>query len=377
MLISMRFSEVAGHAELKQQLIQSVAEGRVPHAQLFLGPQGSGSLALALAYATYLSCQERQEEDSCGHCPSCLKYDRLIHPDLHFVFPVFTTKSISKPVSDDFIAEWRTALLENPYLTQNQWYSQIGMENKQGSILTRESEEIMKKLQLKSYESDFKVMIIWMPERMNQTAANKLLKLIEEPPPMTIFLMVPEDTGPMLPTILSRTQQIRVPRIREEDLLEALKKKHQVSDETLQSAVKIAGGNYVIAEENIRASEDSAYQLELFIRIMRLAWAREFQEIFEWVEELAGLGRERQKAFLAYVIRMIRENYLLNKEQGELVRMTADESDFSKKFFPFINDRNVPAMVQELNEASIHIEANAYARIVFLDFALKLVKLIR
>jgi len=328
----MRFSEVAGHAELKQQLIQSVAEGRVPHAQLFLGPQGSGSLALALAYATYLSCQERQEEDSCGHCPSCLKYDRLIHPDLHFVFPVFTTKSISKPVSDDFIAEWRTALLENPYLTQNQWYSQIGMENKQGSILTRESEEIMKKLQLKSYESDFKVMIIWMPERMNQTAANKLLKLIEEPPPMTIFLMVPEDTGPMLPTILSRTQQIRVPRIREEDLLEALKKKHQVSDETLQSAVKIAGGNYVIAEENIRASEDSAYQLELFIRIMRLAWAREFQEIFEWVEELAGLGRERQKAFLAYVIRMIRENYLLNKEQGELVRMTADESDFSKKF---------------------------------------------
>ena len=374
----MRFSEVAGHAGLKKQLIQSVAEQRVPHAQLFHGPQGSGSLALALAYATFLSCQDRQEEDSCGTCPSCLKYDRLVHPDLHFVFPVFTTKSVKKdPVSDDFITAWREALLESPYITPNQWYSYIGMENKQGSIIKRESEEIMKKLQLKSYESDFKVMIIWMPEKMNQTAANKLLKLIEEPPPMTIFLLVPEDTGPMLPTILSRTQMIRVPRIAEEDLLDALKKKHQVSDEILKSAVKISGGNYVKAEENLMTSEDSAYQLELFIRIMRLTYSREFQKIFEWVEELSGLGRERQKAFLAYVIRMIRENYLLNKEQGELVRMTADESNFSKKFFPFINDRNVPVIVQELNEASIHIEANAYARIVFLDFALKLVKLIR
>jgi len=374
----MRFSEVAGHADLKQQLVQSVAEQRVPHAQLFHGPQGSGALVLALAYATYLSCQDRQEGDSCGLCPSCLKYDRLVHPDLHFVFPVFTTKSVKKdPVSDDFIAEWRNALLESPYITPNQWYSYIGMENKQGSIIKRESEEIMKKLQLKSYESDFKVMIIWMPEKMNQTASNKLLKLIEEPPPMTIFLLVPEDTGPMLPTILSRTQMIRVPRIGGEDLLDALKKKHQVTEEILKSAVKISGGNYVKAEENLMTSEDSAYQLELFIRIMRLSYAREFQKIFEWVEELAGLGRERQKAFLAYAIRMIRENYLLNKEQGELVRMTADESDFSNKFFPFINDRNVPVIVQELNEASVHIEVNAYARIVFLDFALKLVKLIR
>jgi len=374
----MRFSEVAGHADLKRQLVQSVAEQRVPHAQLFHGPEGSGSLALALAYATYLSCSDRQADDSCGRCPSCLKFDRLIHPDLHFVFPVFTTKSVKKdPVSDDFIAEWRKVLLESPYITPNQWYSYIGMENKQGSIIKRESEEIMRKLQLKSYESDYKVMIIWMPEKMNQTASNKLLKLIEEPPPMTIFLLVPEDTGPMLPTILSRTQLIRVPRIAEEDLLSALKKKHQLSDEILQSAVKISGGNYVKAEESLMTSEDSAYQLELFIRIMRLAYAREFQEIFEWVEELAGLGRERQKAFLAYAIRMIRENYLLNKEQVELVRMTADEAGFSKKFFPFINDRNVPGMVQELNEAIIHIEANAYARIVFLDFALKLVKLIR
>lgn len=374
----MRFSALAGHAELKQQLVHSVSIGRVPHAQLFHGPQGSGSLALALAYATYLSCQNRRDGDSCGSCPSCLKYDKLVHPDLHFVFPVFTTKSVKKdPVSDDFIAEWRDALIENPFITPNQWYSHIGMENKQGSIITKESEEITRKLMLKSYESDFKVMIIWMPEKMNKTAANKLLKLIEEPPPMTIFLLIPEDTGPMMPTILSRTQLIRVPRIRDEDLLQALKKKHQVPEDTLNNAVKIAGGDFTKAEENLLASEDSAYQLELFIRIMRLTYAREFQQIFDWVEEMAGLGRERQKAFLGYAIRMIRENYLLNKEQGELVRMSEEESEFSKKFFRFIHDSNVPAMVQELNEASIHIEANAYARLVFLDFALKLVKLIR
>jgi DNA polymerase-3 subunit delta' len=194
---------------------------------------------------------------------------------------------------------------------------------------------------------------------------------------MTIFLLIPEDTGPMLPTILSRTQLIRVPRIKDEDLFKALKKKHQVPDETLKNAVTISGGDYTIAEENLLATEDSAYQLDLFIRIMRLSYARQFQQIFDWVDEMAGLGRERQKAFLAYAIRMIRENYLLNKEQGELVRMSAEESEFSTKFFRFIHDSNVPAMVQELNEASIHIEANAYARLVFLDFALKLVKLIR
>ena len=295
----MRFSEVAGHVELKQQLIGSVAEQRVPHAQLFHGPEGSGALALALAYATYLSCRDRQEGDSCGSCPSCQKYDKLVHPDLHFVFPVFTTKSNARPVSDDFISEWRRALLENPYLNPNQWYGQIGTENKQGSIMTRESSEITRKLMMKSYESDFKIMIIWMPEKMNATAANKLLKLIEEPPPMTIFLLVPEDTGPMLPTILSRTQLIRISRIRDKDLLAALKTKHPVSDEILQNAVKIAGGNYIKALEYLLTSEDTAYQLEQFVRIMRLTWKREFQEIFGGVEEMAGLGRERQTAFLA------------------------------------------------------------------------------
>ncbi|MFC2112548.1 ATP-binding protein [Bacteroidota bacterium] len=374
----MRFSEVAGHSEIKQRLIQSVAEERVPHAQLFHGPEGTGSLALALAYATYLSCTDRQTGDSCGKCPSCIKYDKLVHPDLHFVYPVFTTKSITKdPVSDDFIEEWRTALMENPYMNLQQWYGYMGLENKQGIINKSESRAIMHKLNLKAYESDHKVMIIWMPEKMNATASNKLLKLIEEPPPMTVFLLVAENTGQILPTVLSRTQLIKVPRLKDEDMMEALRKLSGGDEEKLKNTVHLAGGNYNNALEILSRSEDVEYQLELFMRIMRLTYSRKFQEIFEWVEEVSGLGRERQKAFLNYALRMVRENFLLSLEQKDLVRMSSGESDFSERFSAFIHEGNAPAIIKELDEASFHIEANAYARIVFLDFALTLLKLIR
>lgn len=374
----MRFSEVAGHNELKQRLIQSVTEGRVPHAQLFHGEAGTGSLALALAYATYLSCTDRMAGDSCGECPSCMKYDKLVHPDLHFAFPVFTTKSITKdPVSDDFIEEWRRALLENPYMSLQQWYAFMGLENKQGIINIFESKAILRKLNLKAFESTHKVMIIWMPEKMNAPTSNKLLKMIEEPPPMTVFLFVGEDTGGLLPTILSRTQIIQVPRLKDQDLLKALKRSFSDAEEKLKNAVHLAEGNYSNALEILSRREESEYQLEQFIRIMRLAYKREFQEIFDWLEEVSGLGRERQKAFLTYAIRMIRENYLLNMEQQDLVHMSPTETGFSKKFSAFVHERNAPAIIKELEDACMHIEANAYARIVFLDLALSLVKLIR
>ncbi|MFC2115462.1 ATP-binding protein [Bacteroidota bacterium] len=374
----MRFSEVTGHSELKQRLIQSVKEERVPHAQIFHGPEGSGSLALALAYASYLSCLDRQSEDSCGKCSSCLKYDKLVHPDLHFSFPVFTTSSVtSKPVSDDFIAEWRTALLESPYISLQHWYSFMGVENKQGIINKPESEAILRKLNLKAFESTHKVMIIWMPEKMNAPASNTLLKMIEEPPPMTVFLLVAESTEQIIPTVLSRTQLIRVPRLRDEDLLETLRKAYPGNDEKLKKAVHLSEGNYCKAIENLDLSEESEYQLELFTRIMRLTFSRKFKEIFDWVEEISGLGRERQKAFLTFAIRLVRENYLLNMEQHELVRLSPEESEFSGRFSAFIHDLNTPAIIKELDDACLHIEVNAYARIVFLDFALKLVKLIK
>ncbi len=374
----MQFSKVAGHPGLKQKLIQSARQGRVAHAQLFFGPEGNGKMALALAYATFLSCEDRLEDDSCGQCPSCMKYEKLVHPDLHFVLPVNTTKSVSKdPLTNDFIEEWRSAFLENQYITTGQWYQSIGLENKQGIINKKESEEITRKLNLKSFESRFKIMIIWMPEKMNLTASNKLLKLIEEPPPETVFLMVSEDPDSLIPTIRSRTQLIRVPGIPDTDLREALGSMQEFDDPEIDNAVKLAGGNYNKALEYLSETEESQKQLELFIRIMRLAYSRDLQEIFAWVEELAGIGREKQKAFLAFAIRMVRENLMLNTTGDELARLTRSEKEFSEKFHPFINTGNAPLIADELNQASIHIEANAYARIVFLDFALKLVKLIR
>ncbi len=374
----MRFSEVAGHSEIKQRLIISAQEDRVPHAQLFHGPEGTGSLALALAYATYLSCTDRLTGDSCGECPSCQKYDKLVHPDLHFVFPVFTTKSVSSnPVSDDFIKEWRTALLENPYMSLQQWYGNLGVENKQGIINKWESQAIVRKLNLKAFESSHKVMILWMPEKMNTSASNKLLKMIEEPPPMTVFLLVSENTGDILPTVLSRTQLIRVPRLPDQDLLAALKKTYALEEQQLMNAVHLAEGSYSTAVEVLNRSEESEYQFELFKRIMRSAYSRKFQEIFDWVEEVSALGRERQKLFLAYAMRLIRENFLMNMNEPELVRLSPSENEFSSKFNAFIHKGNAPAIIQQFNDAYTHIEANAYGRIVLLDFAMNLVKLIR
>jgi DNA polymerase-3 subunit delta' len=374
----MQFSKVAGHAALKQKLIQAAREGRIPHAQLFTGPGGNGKLALAVAYATFLSCEDRKDTDSCGQCSSCIKYGKLSHPDLHFVLPVNTTRSVSRePVTDDFMEEWRTAFLEQPYITTAQWYQAIGIENKQGFIGTRESDKITYKLNLKSYESRYKIMVIWMPEKMNKTASNKLLKLIEEPPPDTVLLMVGDDPDSLLPTVLSRTQQIRVPAIQDQDLREALASMQQYDALEIENAVKLACGNYNKALDYLRESEENLAHLELFIRIMRLAYSRDLQEIFTWVEELSAIGRERQKAFLGFAIRMVRENLLLNEGQEDLARLTKSERDFSEKFHTYIHQGNAPLIAGELNQAIIHIESNAYARIVFLDFALKLVKMIR
>lgn len=374
----MRFAEVPGHTDIKQRLVQSVREGRVPHAQLFHGDPGSWTLPLALSYATYLSCTDRRENDSCGMCPSCIKYDRLIHPDFHFTFPVVNTRGTgNRPVSDDFLEEWRKALLEHPSMTLTQWYACMGAENKQGIINIFESQAIQKKLSLKAFESSHKVLIIWMPEKMNPQAANKLLKLLEEPPPLTVFLMVSEHPGQLLPTVLSRAQMIRVPHLADRDLQAVLNKRLSTDETELKNAVHLAGGDYNRAIEILRGSEESEYQLDLFIRIMRLAYSRKFREIFDWVEEASSLGRERQKAFLRYALRMVRENYLLNLQQPALVRMSPPESEFSGRFSAFIGDHNADAIVRELEEASTHIEANAYARIVFLDFTLRLVKLIR
>jgi len=374
----MQFNQVIGQEAIKDRLVKSVKENRVSHAQLFHGPEGSGSLALAMAYAQFLSCEDKNENDSCGKCPSCIKYEKLVHPDQHFVFPVATTKAITKdPVSDDFIMEWRELLLEKPYLTPGMWYEYIGIEKKQGIINKSESKEIIRKFGFKTFESDYKIMIIWMPEKMNLTAANKLLKLIEEPPESSVFLLVSENTEQIIPTILSRTQLIKIPGIDESSILNALKEGYQIPEEDLAQAAQVSGGSFIKALDAIEQSENNEQNFERFVQIMRLAYSRNLVEIFDWVEEISAIGREYQKAFLAFALRMIRENYLLNLRSESLVKLSPKERGFSDKFKEYIQPKNAQLIVDEFNLAFVHIEANAYARIVFLDLALKLVKLIR
>jgi len=374
----MQFKDVLGHAELKQRLIRTVKDERISHAQMFFGPPGSGKLSLALAYAQYISCEQRGEEDSCGSCPSCIKYNGLVHPDLHFVYPVMVTGKVSKdPVSDHFIQEWREAVLSNPYMNENQWYEAIGAENKQGLISKNESNEILRKLNLKSYEAEYKIMIIWLPEKMNAASANTLLKMIEEPPPRTLFLMASENTGQILTTILSRTQLIRVPPLADEFIRTGLQAKGYSDDKLVSDAVKKGNGNFSMALVVAENDEQEHINFELFAAIMRLAYQRKMADISEWVDRMAGMGRERIKQFLTFGMRMVRENFMLNIKRDEITFMSAEEEDFSRKFSPFIHSGNVMEIAAAFNDAANHIEANAYARIVLMDMSITIIMQLR
>ena len=372
----MKFLNVIGHHELKKQLKQTVKENRVSHAQLFAGNEGTGGLPLALAYAQYISCENRSEEDSCGICRSCLKYEKLIHPDLHFVFPVVNTGSSGKSVSDDFIGEWRIAILENPYLNLNQWIEVIAAENKQGGIFEKESGEIIRKLNLKTYESDYKIMIIWMPEKMHHVASNKLLKMIEEPPQKTLFLLVSENPGQLLATILSRCQYVKVPPINKQDICEALSK-HFTDNSKIDEIARVANGNYGKALELLNSDDNDEIYFNYFVSLMRNCYSKKVLELIKWAEEVASIGREKQKKFFQISLRLVRENFTLNMAGREVVYLNDQEAQFSDKFHPYINETNVNRISEELNKAAYHVEANGNGKIIFLDLALKMVKLIR
>jgi DNA polymerase III subunit delta' len=370
------FSEVVGQEEIKIKLISSVKAGRIPHTQLFFGPDGSGTLPLTLAYAQYISCIDRGENDSCGKCSSCQKYNKLVHPDLHFAFPVNTSEKISKdPVSDDYISEWRTFVLQNPYFDANLWYNFIGILNKQGLINRNESELIIRKLSLKSFESDYKILIIWLAEKMNSTSANMLLKLIEEPPEKTLFLLVCEDPGLLLDTITSRTQKIKLSQVSEDSIKTALASRYDLKEDELQKIVRLANGSYSHALELINISADDEFNLIKFSEIMRFSYGRKYLEINDWVDEMADLGREKLKNFFEYALRMIRENFMMNLKNPDLVYLSKREAEFSQKFHPFVNGSNVIGISNELNKASNDIERNASPKIVLFDMSLRLIKL--
>jgi DNA polymerase III subunit delta' len=375
----MDFSHIPGQKESIDRLIRSVREGRVSHAQLLSGPEGCGSLALALAYAKYVSCENRSDTDSCGTCKSCIKYEKMIHPDLHFVFPVIKNKKDFEPVSDSYIEEWREFVKHSPYFTLNNWLDSIEVGNAQGLIFASEAGEIIKKLNLKSFESDFKIMIIWLPEKMHLATANKLLKMIEEPPEKTLFLLVSEEPDKVIPTIISRCQLIKIPGFANRDIIDYLIRKYNCNEEKANEIARVANGSIIRAAELFENEDSSLQNLEKFKKLMRFAWKRDILSVIGWSEEIAGTGREAQKNFISYSLRLMRENLMLSLDQlkNDLVYLAGEEAAFSKNFHPFINQENIYQLTDEFNNAYSHIEANGNAKIIFLDLALKVTRLLR
>jgi len=384
----MLFSEIIGQQEIKKRFIRTVSEQRIPHAQLLRGPEGVGKLGLAIAYAQYICCENRSQTDSCGVCPSCVKYKKLVHPDLHFVFPVIKPPSKSSVVCDDFIADFRTMVLNNLYFSVNEWYAKISGDAKQGMIYGNESEEIIRKLSLKTYESEYKVMIIWLPEKMNLTCSNKLLKILEEPPEKTVFLLVSNEPDHIITTILSRTQHIHIPRLSEKEITNALLRNDEleVEDDDARYAAHIANGSYLNAIAVLNEGDENKLNFDRFMMIMRLAWQvgnkkdhGSLKTLKKWSDDMAAatIGRERQKNFLSYAQRMTRENFILNLKQPELNYLTSLEADFSKRFSPFINERNVEDIMTEFALAERHIEQNTNAKMVFFDLTLKIIMLLK
>lgn len=371
------FRDVIGQEPAKQRLLQEVQEGRIPHAQLFCGPAGSGKLPLALAYARYLCCTHPGETDACGTCPSCVKWEKLVHPDVHFVFPIVKSAKGKKEVCDDYLADWRRLLQSTSYFGLNHWLSEMEAENGQAIIYAKESDEITRKLSLKSSEGGYKICLVWLPEKLHEVCANKLLKLLEEPPEKTLFLLVSEAPEMILPTIISRTQRFNVPRIEESAMAEALQQKFGIQPPESATIAHVANGSFVKALETIHLNEENELFFELFVSLMRLSYQRKIREMKQWSEQLAGMGRERQKNFLAYCQRMIRENFIYNLHCKEMNYMTLPEQNFATRFAPFVNERNVMGIMDELSEAQVHIEQNVNARMVFFDFSLKMIVLLK
>ncbi|MFH2142295.1 MAG: DNA polymerase III subunit delta [Bacteroidota bacterium] len=373
----MLFSEVIGQSSIKQRLIDSVKENRVSHALLFAGPEGSGKLALALAFVQYIMCTKKKENDSCGVCPACVKNSKFIHPDTHYIFPIINLPQYKPTICDNFLDKWRDQLTETPYFSINQWLNNLEADNKQAIIYSEESDNIIKKISFKTFESDYKITIIWNADKMNIAFANKILKLLEEPPEKTIFLLLCENPDKLLPTILSRSQIIKIPPVLEEDLMNYLKKNLQYDDIQAYNIAKISEGNYIKMIENINLSDELTFNKESFISMMRTSWSEKATDINLWVENMHSIGREKQKSFFQYSLRMIRENFIFSSGVQPLNKLTDDELEFTKKFSKFIHKDNVIQISNELNSANYHIERNGYARFILFDLVLKLAKLLK
>lgn len=379
----MKFSDIVGQNHLKNHLVNSVQKGRIPHAQLFIGPEGSGTLSMALAYAQYIICNNKGSENEGGSTACNLKFDHLQHPDLHFVYPVATTDSIkSNATSDDFLGTWIDFLKETPYGSVNDWYEAIGIQKKQGNISVHEAASILKKLILKPFEGGYKVMIIWMAEKMNTEAANKLLKLLEEPTDKTVFILIAEDEKAILQTILSRCQVLHFNALNEQEIVQGLIEKENCDEVDAYSIAKQAQGNYNKALK-LRYNITNEYPFdEWFVTWVRAAFranknARVVSDLIKWSDEIAAIGREKQKLFLNHCMELFRQALLLNYSTSELVYMEPKVENFKlKNFAPFVNEHNILEIYQEIEDATYHIERNGNAKMIFTDLSIKLTRLI-
>lgn len=381
----MLFKEIPGHKDEKERLIRSVQEHRVSHAQLFLGPVGSGNLALAIAYAQYIACENKLPEDSCGECPSCKKYAKLIHPDLHFVYPVNKTEDEKKEVtSDTFLETWRSTIIKNPYIDINEWNIALGIEQKLTIINVEEADLILKKLSLKSFEGGYKILIMWMPERMNIASANKLLKIIEEPPDKTLFLLVANNHEELLPTIISRLQLIKISRFQDEDIIETLQNQYDLNQERAKRVTFLSDGSMLAAIEMAKMEGEDAENeyLDYFIEWISMSWnvskkIEVMKDICKWAENVGSMGREQQKSFIKYCLYLIRESMMMQSGANSLVKLTGKEMDFIQKFALQINIHNSLLLNEAFNGAYSAIERNANGKILFLDLSFKVMKMLR
>lgn len=373
----MQFKDVVGQEKVKEHLLAEVKSNRVSHAQMLLGPEGSGKLPLAIAFAQFLLCDNPGRKDSCGECPNCKKVNSHTHPDVHFVYPVVVSKTDKVASSDDLRSEWNEMVTKRVYFGLNNWLEYNDSLGKNPIIGVDESRSIMKKLSLKSYSDKYKIMIIWMPEKMNAQAANKLLKILEEPPAKTIFLLLCNNSEQILPTILSRTQIVNIPSLSSEEIQTYLQKQLNADKDVVASIANLSQGNLVRAIDALQGDSSQHAYFELFVKLMRSAYAANPVDLMNVSDEIAGLDRERQKNFVLYGLHIFRESIIMNYMKDQLLNLTHEESEFLKKFARFINNQNITELCDEFNNAYYHIERNANAKILFSDLVIKLTKLVR
>ena len=373
----MKFSDVISHDAAKKRLQQFVDNGRIPHAILIEGQPGIGKFMLARAFAQYVHCENRQNGDSCGQCPSCIQHQTFNHIDTHFIFPVVKRGNGKSSISDDFITEWREYLTESPYMDFDKWLIALNNINAKPHIYVEESADIIRKLNFTAHKAKYKIVLLWLPERMVNECSNKLLKLIEEPLNDTLFVMVSNDSKQILPTIYSRTQRLELLRLGDEPIANYLSQKHAINIDDALSIAHLAEGNINKAERELNLSEDNNKFFDLFVELMRLAYQRKIIDLKRWSNDIASLGREQSMQFLEYCQRLIRENFVYNINIRELNYLNQKEAQFSVNFARFITERNVEKLVEVMNKAQSDIMGNANAKIVFFDLSVKIILLLK